>query len=199
MIDQELYYTLITFYFVMFLTPGPNNIMLTTSGFKYGFKKTIPHILGIPFGHLFQILSISMGLGILFQIYPIIQSILKILGFSYLFFLSYKMIGSLNKINHKNTSRPLKFHESFLFQFLNPKAWIATTTAVSIFFPKEEPFLIGIFFLVGIALIILLPSAIIWTLFGSSIRIFISDIKIKKIIEFVMAGLLFGTGIIILL
>ena len=55
MISIELTVALITFYFVMFVTPGPNNIMLTTSGIKYGFKKTIPHILGIPLGHFFQI------------------------------------------------------------------------------------------------------------------------------------------------
>ena len=200
MITQELFFTLITFYFVMFLTPGPNNIMLTTSGIKYGFKRTIPHILGIPVGHFIQVLSVTMGLGVLFQSHPIIQSVLKILGCFYLFFLSYKIIGSLNiKFKKKDSGRPLKFYESFLFQFVNPKSWVATTTAVSIFFPKEENFFIGILFIVGIALIILIPSAIIWTIFGNSIKIFISNNKIKNVIELIMAGLLVVTGVIIIL
>ena len=123
MISIELTVALITFYFVMFVTPGPNNIMLTTSGIKYGFKKTIPHILGIPLGHFFQIFLVSLGLGTLFQTYPLIQQTLKIAGCLYLFFLAYKMFGSLNsKKNIKETGRPLKFYEASLFQILNPKA-----------------------------------------------------------------------------
>ena len=58
MIDTELTLGLITFYFIMFVTPGPNNIMLTASGIRFGFKKTIPHLLGIPLGHTIQILSL---------------------------------------------------------------------------------------------------------------------------------------------
>ena len=93
MITLELTIALVSFYFVMFVTPGPNNVMLFASGVKYGFKKTIPHILGIPLGHFFQISLISMGLGFVFQTYPIAQQILKVLGCAYLFFLAYRMFG----------------------------------------------------------------------------------------------------------
>ena len=96
MISIELTVALIAYYFVMFVTPGPNNIMLTTSGIKYGFKRTIPHILGIPLGHFFQISLVSLGLGTLFQTYPLIQQTLKIVGCLYLFFLAYKMLSLIH-------------------------------------------------------------------------------------------------------
>jgi threonine/homoserine/homoserine lactone efflux protein len=200
MITIELTVALITFYFVMFVTPGPNNIMLTTSGIKYGFKKTIPHILGIPLGHFFQISLVSLGLGTLFQNYPLIQEILKVAGCLYLFFLAYKMFGSLSiKENKKKTGRPLKFYEASLFQILNPKAWVVAITAVSVFFPKDEHFITGIFYLAAIAPIICLPSISVWALFGSGIRAFVSNPKMRQIIEIVMAFLLIATGVMILI
>ena len=88
MIDTELTLGLITFYFIMFLTPGPNNIMLTASGIRFGFKKTIPHLLGIPLGHTIQISLVTLGLGVIFKNYPFTQIILKFLGCGYLFFLA---------------------------------------------------------------------------------------------------------------
>ena len=199
MITTELTFALISFYFVMFVTPGPNNVMLFASGVKYGFKKTIPHIFGIPLGHFFQISLISMGLGFVFQTYPIAQQILKVLGCLYLFFLAYRMFGSLSIKESKETGRPLRFYEAALFQILNPKAWVVAITAVSVFFPKDESFLTGLFFLAGIAPLVNLPSISIWVLFGSSISAFISNPKVKKIVEIVLAILLVATGITILL
>jgi len=199
MITTELTFALISFYFVMFVTPGPNNVMLFASGVKYGFKKTIPHVFGIPVGHFFQISSVAIGLGFIFQTYPIIQQILKVCGCAYLFFLAYRMFGSLSIKESKETGRPLRLYEAALFQILNPKAWMVAITAVSVFFPKDEPFLTGLFFLAGIAPLVNIPSISVWVLFGSSIRRFIENSKVKKIVEIVLAILLIATGITILL
>ena len=77
MIEFKLFFALISYYFVMFVTPGPNNAMLTASGIKFGFKRTLPHLVGIPFGHTIQITLVCFGLGSLFQKYPLIQFYLK--------------------------------------------------------------------------------------------------------------------------
>ena len=199
MISTELTFALVSFYFVMFVTPGPNNIMLFASGVKYGFKKTIPHILGIPLGHFIQISLVSLGLGFVFQAYPMVQQVLKIIGCLYLFFLAYRMFGSLNMKESKKTGRPLKFYEAALFQILNPKAWVIAITAVSVFFPKDESFITGLLFLTCIAPIVNLPSISIWVLFGSSIRVLISNPAVKKTIEVILAVLLVGTGLMILI
>ena len=88
MIEFKLFFALISYYFVMFATPGPNNAMLTASGIKFGFKRTLPHAFGIPFGHIIQITLVCFGLGALFQKYPFIQLYLKWLCFFYLLYLS---------------------------------------------------------------------------------------------------------------
>ena len=79
MINLELLFALITFYFVMYVTPGPNNAMVLTSGLKFGFLKTVPHMTGITIGHVLQLILVCLGLGKIFQIIPQLQNILKIL------------------------------------------------------------------------------------------------------------------------
>ncbi len=182
----------------MFVTPGPNNAMLTASGIKFGFKRTIPHLFGIPFGHTIQISLVCFGLGAFFQKYPTIQYYLKWLCFAYLLYLGWKIIGSFSD-NEKETGRPLKFYEAALFQFINPKAWVVALTAATAFFPNEENFIIATSFIAITAPFICFPSICLWTLFGSSIKILIGNTKIKKIVEYLLALLLLITAVIIVI
>jgi len=197
MIELKLFFALISYYFVMFVTPGPNNAMLTASGIKFGFKKTIPHLIGIPFGHTIQITLVCFGLGNLFQKYPLIQNYLKWLCFFYLLYLGWKIIGSFSE-HKKESGRPLTLYEAALFQFMNPKAWVVALTASTAFFPVNENFYLATTFVVLTAPFICFPSICLWALFGSSIKILIKNAKIKKIIEYFLAVLLIITAIIIL-
>ena len=197
MINLALFSALSTFYFTMFVTPGPNNAMLTASGMKFGFIRTLPHLIGIPLGHIVQIALVCFGLVNVFLIYPQIQFYMKILCFLYLLYLSWKMIGSFSLIE-KETGRPLKFYEASFFQFINPKAWSIAITVASGFFPTEENIFIGVVFVTATAAIICFPSICLWALFGSGLRIFVNNEKIKKLIEYLLALLLFLTGIYIL-
>jgi len=197
MIDINLFFALVSYYFVMFVTPGPNNAMLTASGIKFGFKKTIPHLIGIPFGHTIQITLVCFGLGNLFQKYPLIQNYLKWLCFFYLLYLGWKIIGSFSE-HKKESGRPLKLYEAALFQFMNPKAWVVALTASTAFFPVNENFYLATTFVALTAPFICFPSICLWALFGSSIKILIKNAKIKKIVEYFLAVLLIFTAIIIL-
>jgi len=149
MIDVNLFFALISFYFVMYVTPGPNNAMVLTSGIKFGFLKTIPHMSGITIGHVLQTIVVCLGLGKIFQIFPEIQNILKIICALYLLYLGYKIIGSFSKIKNDG-SRPLKFYEASLFQLVNPKAWTISTMVASGFLPKDERLIISILFILNI-------------------------------------------------
>ena len=197
MIELKLFFALISYYFVMFVTPGPNNAMLTASGIKFGFKKTIPHLIGIPFGHVIQITLVCFGLGNLFQKYPLVQNYLKWLCFFYLLYLGWKIIGSFSE-HKKESGRPLKLYEAALFQFMNPKAWVVALTASTAFFPVNENFYLATTFVALTAPFICFPSICLWALFGSSIKILIKNAKIKKIVEYFLAVLLIITAIIIL-
>ena len=197
MIEFKLFFALISYYFVMFVTPGPNNAMLTASGIKFGFKKTIPHLIGIPFGHVIQITLVCFGLGNLFQKYPLVQNYLKWLCFIYLLYLGWKIIGSFSE-HKKESGRPLKLYEAALFQFMNPKAWVVALTASTAFFPVNENFYLATIFVALTAPFICFPSICLWALFGSSIKMLIKNAKIKRIVEYFLAVLLVITAIIIL-
>jgi len=196
MIEFKLFIALISYYFVMFATPGPNNAMLTASGIKFGFKRTLPHAFGIPFGHVIQITLVCFGLGVLFQKYPVIQFYLKWLCFFYLLYLGWRIFGSLSD-DKKETGKPLKFYQATLFQFINPKAWVVALTAATAFFPNEENFIISTIFVAGTAPFVCFPSICMWVLFGSSIKLIIKNTKIKKTIEYLLALLLAITAVII--
>ena len=198
MITFALFSALATFYFTMFITPGPNNSMLTFSGLKFGFVRTLPHAIGIPLGHIFQIGLTCFGLGKIFSIYPQIQFYMKIICFLYLLYLAWKMIGSFDMVK-KEIGRPLKFYEASLFQFINPKAWSIAITVASGFFPTEENIFIGILFVTITAAVICFPSICVWALFGSSLKKYISDYRVKKYTEYLLALMVVSTGFFILL
>ena len=198
MITFSLFSALLTYYFTMFVTPGPNNTMLTASGMKFGFYKTLPHLIGISLGHIFQISLTCFGLVNIFILYPQVQIYMNILCFLYLIFLSWKMIGSFS-VGRSETGRPLKFYEASLFQFINPKAWAVAITAVAGFFPLEESFFKATMFLALTAPFICFPSISLWALFGSTLRIFVNNLKTKKIIEYILALLLILTALFVLI
>ena len=198
MIDVNLFFALISFYFVMYVTPGPNNAMVLTSGIKFGFLKTIPHMSGITIGHVLQTIVVCLGLGKIFQIFPEIQNILKIICALYLLYLGYKIIGSFSKIKNDG-SRPLKFYEASLFQLVNPKAWTISTMVASGFLPKDERLIISILFISITALIICPLSISVWAAFGNGIRNLVKNNKKKAIVEYFLAILLLITAIMIVI
>ena len=198
MVDTNLIFALISFYFVMYVTPGPNNAMVLASGLKFGFLKSIPHMTGITIGHVTQLILVCLGLGKIFQIFPELQNILKIICAIYLIYLGYKIIGSFSKITDDD-SRPLKFYEAALFQIVNPKAWTISSMAASGFLPKDGNLILSILFISCIALIICPISISPWAAFGSGIKNLVKNNKIKVIIEFFLAFLLLITAILIVI
>jgi threonine/homoserine/homoserine lactone efflux protein len=198
MIDLNLFIGLVTFYFVMYVTPGPNNAMVLTSGVKFGFSKTIPHMSGITIGHVCQTVVVCLGLGKIFQMFPNIQNALKIICSLYLLYLGYKIIGSFSKIK-EDGSRPLKFYEASLFQLVNPKAWTISTMVASGFLPKDEKLIISILFISITALIICPLSISVWAAFGTGIRNLVKNNKKKAIVEYFLAILLLITAIMIVI
>ena len=198
MIDSNLLFALISFYFVMYVTPGPNNAMVLASGLKFGFIKTIPHMSGITIGHVLQLILVCLGLGKIFSMFPQLQNILKILCALYLLYLGYKIIGSFSKIK-EDDSRPLRFHEAGLFQIVNPKAWTISSMVASGFLPENGNLFFSILFIAMIALIICPLSISPWAAFGSAIRNLVKNNKIKALIEYFLAILLLITAIIIVL
>lgn len=177
------------FWFVTAFTPGPNNIVASYSGFNFGVTKTIPHILGVTLGFTALIISLTVGLINIFKLYPLIQEILKYLGTLFLLYLAFKISFS-NSGDNSNSENPVKFIETFFFQFLNPKAVIVSIIMVSTYVEKGENFINYSTWVIGVAFFFACFSIMFWTLLGKFLRKFATNEKFIKLFNYVMSFLL---------
>jgi threonine/homoserine/homoserine lactone efflux protein len=183
-----------TYSFVMSITPGPNNVMLTASGATFGFRKTVPHILGVSAGFSVVLLAVCAGLDALFTRWPEIQTVLRWLGAAYLIYLGWRILRS-GEAQSAQSRKPLTLMEAAGFQFLNPKAWVMTLTAAAMFLPRELGLLTACAYMVAVMWIVNLPCITVWALFGSSLRGFLAKPSGRATFNVVMAVALAATGI----
>tara|TARA_B100000408_G_C10284345_1_gene217450 strand:- start:79 stop:669 length:591 start_codon:yes stop_codon:yes gene_type:complete len=177
------------FMFVTSCSPGPNNILASYSGFNFGVLKTIPHMLGVIFGFTFLVSVMNFGLINIFQKFPVMQEVLKYTGSFFLIYLAYKI--SFSKSNSDNlTKNPVKFIETFFFQFINPKSVIVAIIMVSTYVEKGKNFLIYSFWVIGVAFLFAVISITFWTLLGKFLRRFATNEKFIKRFNYVMSFLL---------
>jgi threonine/homoserine/homoserine lactone efflux protein len=177
------------FWVVAAYTPGPNNVIASYSGFNFGIKKTLPHIFGVTLGFTFLIFLLIVGLVNVFKIFPIIQVCLKYLGSVFLIYLSYKIYSS--KIDkEKKNDNPVKFIETFLFQFFNPKGVLIGIIIVSTYVEGGEYYLIYATQVIVFAFLVSLSSITFWTFVGKYLRKFATNDKFIKYFNCVMSVLL---------
>ena len=134
--------------FSLGFTPGPNNAVASYSAFNFGFKKTIPLIMGVGFGYTVLVILINFVLISVFKEYPIIQEIIRILGTIFLIYLAYK-IATADVSNDESKRNPVTFYDTFIFQFINPKGVMAAITLISKFVDQDN-MLVGIEVLKGV-------------------------------------------------
>lgn len=194
---QEIYsltmlLSITSFTFAGVLTPGPNNIMLLSSGLTFGYKNTIPHILGVVLGFTIMVILVGLGLGAIFETFPIIFTILKFIGISYLFWMAWHIANSKSEIKTKNNqnSKPFTFIQAASFQWVNPKAWfMAITTTVSFVTNPEHGF-IQVLIIAFIFMLVGFISTNIWTLGGVYLKKLIKNPLHVKIFNITMAVLI---------
>jgi threonine/homoserine/homoserine lactone efflux protein len=184
-----------TYSFVMSITPGPNNVMLTASGAHFGFRRTVPHMLGISFGCALQLVAVCAGLGALFTRWPMLQTVLQWAGAAYLLWLGWKLLGS-GEVREGEAPQPISFLQAAGFQFVNPKAWVMSLSAVSLFLPAGLGLVAGSAYLIATMVTINLPCIAVWALFGSSLRGFLAQRSRRLAFNGVMAVALVATGVI---
>ena len=172
-------------------SPGPNNIVASYSGFNFGIIKTFPHMLGVIFGFTTMVCVLNFGLINVFKIYPLLQEILKISGSLFLIYLAYKIAFSKNQTENKKEN-PVKFFDTFFFQFLNPKGVIVGIIIVSTYVESGNNFINYSFWVILVSFICALISITFWTFVGKFFRRFATNEKFIKIFNYVMASLLLG-------
>jgi len=174
--------------FVMSSTPGPNNVMLAASGANFGFRDTLPHILGIVVGGAVQTFAACVGLGALLAEWPAWQVLLRWVGAAYLLVLAWRLVGS--GIADGGLARPLTLAQGALFQAVNPKSWMKALTLAAVFMPPGWPVLHGSLLVAGVGLAVGLPCVSVWALFGAAIRRWLQQEGHRRAFNAIMAGLL---------
>jgi threonine/homoserine/homoserine lactone efflux protein len=181
--------SLCLFMFVTSCSPGPNNILASYSGFNFGLVKTIPHMFGVIFGFTTLVIVMNFGLINIFKNFPIMQEILIYTGTIFLIYLAYKI--SFSKTSSDNSSKsPVRFIETFFFQFLNPKAVIVAIIIVSTYVDSGKNYINYSLWVIGIAFIFACFSIMFWTLLGKFLRKFATNQKFIKRFNYVMSFLL---------
>ena len=179
------------FMFATSCSTGANNIVASYSGFNFGLTKTIPHMCGVIFGFTTLVIIMNFGLINIFKEFPILQEILKYTGSIFLIYFAYKIAFSKNK-SDESSKNPVKFIETFFFQFLNPKAVIVSIIMVSTYVEKGKNFINYSIWVIGVAFIFACFSIMFWTLLGKFLRKFATNEKFIKIFNYVMSFFLVG-------
>jgi threonine/homoserine/homoserine lactone efflux protein len=185
----ETFLALVLFAFTTSITPGPNNMMLFASGVNFGFRRTIPHMLGIGIGFLSLLIGVGLGLGALMQSVPLVYTLLKFAGGAYLIWIAWKIGTSRSLSDGKVGAKPMTFLGAAAFQWVNPKAWVMAVTAMATY--TNPAYYISTVLLVGTAFALVnLPSVSTWAGFGSALRDWLSVPVRLKWFNITMAVLL---------
>lgn len=191
--SQSLFYAFLIFMVVMYFTPGPNNIMLLSSGLTYGFRRTIPHIVGIVLGFAFMVAAVGLGLGTVFLAYPILQTMLKYAGAAYLIYLAavIAMSGAV-KPGEEKARGPMTFWGAAMFQWINAKGWVIVIGTITAYAAIAQfPFNIAI--QTVISLIVGTVSTVVWALFGTALRPVLTSERLVRAFNILMAILLLAS------
>ncbi|ETX13696.1 lysine transporter LysE [Roseivivax halodurans JCM 10272] len=182
---------LLGFAFVATVTPGPNNLMLMASGANFGYRRTLPHMLGIVGGVALMALLVGAGLMALFEAVPALSFVLKVLSVGYLLWLAFKVATAAPMEDRDADGRPLTFLQAAMFQWVNPKAWAMCLSAITLYAPDRS--LLSVVIVAGAFALVSFPLISIWTWMGTMVRQWLSNATRLKVFNITMAALLVGS------
>ena len=178
---------------VMSITPGPNNIMLTASGVNFGFRRSLPHMLGISVGCAVQLLLCAALYGAIAERLGEVRPWLAVIGCGYLFWLSVQLARA-GAPERREAAQPMSFVAAALFQWVNPKAWVMVLNACVLFLPRDS----HASTLAAMALLSMsvnLPCIAVWAWGGDQLRHWLQQAWALRLFNLAMAVLLSGTAI----
>ena len=185
----DLFLALVVFAFVMSVTPGPNNLMLLASGVNYGFRRSIPHMFGISFGFMFMLVVMGFGLGQVFELYPVTYEVMRYGGGAYMLWLAWRIATSGPVSEGKTSGSPMTLLQAALFQWVNPKAWVISISAIATYTPGHGGFW-PVLLVALVCGVVNLPTIGIWAMFGTVLRNLLTQATFLRIFNISMAVLL---------
>lgn len=185
---SAIFAALLGFAFVTTVTPGPNNLMLMASGANFGFRRTMPHMLGIAGGVSLMALLVGLGLMALFEAVPLLSGILKVVSVVYLLWLAFKIATAAPIEARDARARPMTLMQAAAFQWVNPKAWAMCLSAITIYAPDRT--LLSVAVVSGAFALVSLPAISVWAWLGTIIRQWLSSPRRLQVFNLTMAALL---------
>ncbi|MCB9994204.1 MAG: LysE family translocator [Hyphomicrobiaceae bacterium] len=180
-------------------TPGPNNLMLLTSAAKFGPRATIPHGMGVVSGFCLMTFLLGLGVAEVMTAFPALKWILKYAAIAYFAYMAYKLLGvSFEGKANGTRSRPMRYYEAVLFQWINPKAWVIGISFVVAFVQPGENRLWSLLAIIGGLLVVSSASTVTWILFGERLRAFLRATGFEHRLGIILAGLM-GIAIVLFL
>lgn len=186
---------LTTYFAVMSITPGPNNVMVTASGAAFGYRATLPHVVGIGLGAGLQMVLVALGVGLVFQRFPLLHTVLALGGAAYLVYLAWRLLNA-GAVAETDARRPFTIRQAMLFQVINPKAWVMAVTAAAVFLPRGTPVSQLVAVVGGTFLAVSFPCVSVWALFGSSVRHLLLQPTHRRVFNLTMSLLLVVTAVL---
>jgi threonine/homoserine/homoserine lactone efflux protein len=191
--SQQLLFAFIVFAIVMFITPGPNNIMVLSSGLTYGFRRTMPHIAGITIGFAFMVAAVGLGFGTVFLAYPVLQTVLKYAGAAYLIYLAIMIaLSGPPKPGEERERGPMTFWGAAMFQWVNVKGWVMVIGTITAYAAIAR-FPLNVAIQTALCLPLGVVSTAVWTLFGSALRPVLKSERVVRAFNVIMALLLLAS------
>lgn len=192
----ELFTALLAFALVTVITPGPNNLMLMASGANFGFRRTVPHMMGIGLGFPSMVFLVGIGVMQLFDRWPASYTILKVLSVAYLLYLAWKIANAAPPKDATAEGRPLTFLQAAAFQWVNPKAWSMALSAITLYAASRD--LAAVLWVAGVYVAASVVSTTSWTVLGQQLRRLLATPARLRVFNWTMAVLLVATLIPVL-
>jgi len=187
---------LLTFAFVGTVSPGPNNAVLWASGLEFGFRRTIPHIVGTALGIGLLVVGVAAGIGVLLEAVPAAELVLKLLGSAYLLYIAFLVIEG-GAVGRAKIAHPFSVWHAIGFQCVNPKAWVFALAAVGTFLPPELGWLPGVALLTVILVVVVVGSSSIWAVGGAALGRIVEDDRKRRAVSIALAILLVASVLLL--
>jgi threonine/homoserine/homoserine lactone efflux protein len=184
------------FAFVASITPGPNNLMLMASGANFGFRRTLPHMLGVGLGFVFMVAMVGIGLAGVFDAFPWSYTALKVVSVLYLLYLAWKIANAAPPEPGAKAGKPFTFLQAAAFQWVNPKAWAMAVSAVTVYAPSRD--LMTMLLIAALFGAVNLPSISAWVMMGQQMQRFLTNPARLRAFNIVMALLLVASLLLVL-
>lgn len=187
---MELYAALLLFAFSSSITPGPNNIMILTSGLNHGVRRSLPHLCGICLGFPAMVVLVGLGLGVVFERFPQLHEIIKVAGVLYLLYLAWVIATAAPGSLEAKASRPIGFWQAVLFQWVNPKAWVMATGAIAAYTTAGTDIYLQVLIIALAFFAVGSPCVAAWLFFGVGLKRYLQQPRHQRWFNIAMGLLL---------